>query len=243
MLLPCHHMFVRMSLFYLCTSFFPPATINSPVTSLFLFMELSLLFWFAAKTNDFFWRGDTVAATFGEKRGMGLRGLQASLLQDVSNPLRFERKMTSKPGRMNNRNRPGRRRLKKTIQPWRHSTSYFNCFAATLNWKNKTGSGLSKTEQRIEVSLKASRLLSNAEKEWNIPDLTVTSFGGLREWGPYHSRSSAQKQTRSKPIIHMHPPLYSFRQTEDLTAPMMQNPAVVTNVWPRYQRNLLKHFL
>lgn len=95
--------------------FFPPATINSPVTSSFLFMELSLLFWFAAKTSDFIWRGDTVAATFGEKRGMGLRGLQASLLQDVSNPLRFERKMTSKPVRTNNMNRPGRRRLKKSI--------------------------------------------------------------------------------------------------------------------------------
>lgn len=32
-------------------------------------MELSILFWFAAKTGDLFWRGDTVAAPSGEKRG------------------------------------------------------------------------------------------------------------------------------------------------------------------------------
>lgn len=199
--------FYELFFFFFCPNFFPANT-NSPVTSLCLFMELSLLLWFAAKTNDLFWCGDTVARLFVEKRGRsseegGVTTLPPARLKQVT-----EKKKMAFNGQKSTEQEKEDMEILINILIVISNTSL-----DMLRGQMLEADSPEQTEQRSEAShlLKPDNFPTLQNREWNTPDLTVTavtSFGGLWEWGSYHTAAAAAQR---KPIIHPHLPLCSFR--------------------------------
>lgn len=197
---------ISMCFLFSCLGLFPSK--HSRVTSLFFFMELSLLFWFAAKTDDLFWRGDTVAAPSWEKRG-------SSSGEGENNPPYCQievihwdlRKNGFQRGRTNKRTDQEEEDMKILIIIL-IAISSFSLDVLHLQTLEGDATKQSKKSRSL-TSFKTSQFTLQ-HGGWNTSDLTVTavtSFGGLSEWESYHTAAAH----KSKPITHTHPPLCLFR--------------------------------